>query len=208
MLERSPERSEARTEKKFPLATRWAHVFLASAIIIQLLTSLVMEGPHRGRPGDVIFTVHEVSGIGALFFAFAFWCAVVARRRATPVALLFPWFSANRIRDVIRDGMDQLAQIVRLQLPNYEEESPLASAVHGLGLVLMSVMAITGTIWFVNETWVHSTATLLRIDMWMHHLLANLVWAYLIGHALLALVHHVAGQSSLATMWSLKPSRK
>ena len=83
---------------------------------------------------------------------------------------------------------------------------PLASAVHGLGLLLMTVMAVTGTVWFVNETWIYSQSTYMRLDIIAHHLFANLVWAYLIGHALLALVHHYSGQASLKIMWSVKPS--
>ena len=77
---------------------------------------------------------------------------------------------------------------------------------HGLGLLLMSVMAVTGTVWFVNDLWIHASNTFTRLDIVSHHLLANLVWAYLIGHAPLALVHHFSGQASLKTMWSVRPS--
>ena len=205
MLERSSGYHMA-AGTRHSLPTRWAHVALASTIILQLLTSVVMEGPHRGRPGDLLFTVHEIFGLLALVFAFAFWCVVAVRRRGTPIAMLFPWFSPRRIRDVWRDGLDHLGQVLRLRLPHYEEESPLASAVHGLGLLLMSVMAVTGTVWFVNELWLHATNTFTRIDIVSHHLFANLVWAYLIGHALLALVHHFSGQANLKTMWSVRPS--
>lgn len=206
MLERSSDyRIQAETAKH-SLATRLSHIALASTIILQLLTSVVMHGPHRGRPADAIFTVHEISGLFALVFAFAFWCVVAARRRGTPVAMLFPWFSPRRIGDVWRDGLDHLGQVLRMRVPHYEEESPLASAVHGLGLLLMSVMAVTGTIWFVNDLWVRADNTLTHLNIVAHHLFANLVWAYLIGHALLALVHHFSGQASLRNMWSVRPS--
>ena len=206
MLERSSAYRAAGETARHSLLTRWSHVALASTIIIQLLTSLVMNGPHRGRPGDVLFTVHEIFGILALVLAFAFWCVVALRRRGTPVAMLFPWFSPRRVRDVWRDGMDHIGQVLRLRLPAFEEESPLASAVHGLGLLLMSVMAVTGTVWFVNDLWIHASNTFTRVDIVSHHLFANLVWAYLIGHAGLAVVHHLAGQASLGTMWSVKPA--
>ena len=42
------------------------------------------------------------------------------------------------------------------------------------------------------------------ILMFVHHTLANLVRAYLIGHAGLAVLHHFAGHSSLAVMWSVR----
>lgn len=206
MLDRSPESRPVST--RHAIATRYAHFGLAICVIVQLLTSLVMEGPHRGRPGDAIFTVHEVSGLSALVCAFAFWCIVALRRRGTSVALLFPWLSARRIADVWRDGWAQVAAVLRARLPRYEEEAPLASAVHGLGLLLISTMAVTGAIWFFANLAALPPSTPLRLDMAVHHLLANLVWAYLIGHALLGLVHHVAGESSLATMWSLKRAER
>ncbi len=206
MLERSSEYRASARNTKHTMLTRWSHVALASAIIIQLLTSLVMRGPHRGNPGDALFTVHEVVGVCALVLAFAFWCVIAVRRRGTPVAMLFPWFSPRRIADVWRDGLDHLGQILKLRPPRYEEDSPLASAVHGLGLLLMSVMAVTGTVWFVNDIWIHASNIFTRLDIISHHLFANLVWAYLIGHALLALLHHFTGEASLATMWSVKPS--
>lgn len=191
---------------RYGLATRLCHIGLALAVILQLATSQFMEGPHPGRPQNLAFTIHEISGLTALFCAFCFWLVLARRRRDTPAALLFPWFSMRRIADVFRDLGRQLATLLRLRLPRYEDESPLASAVHGLGLLLMSAMAVTGSVWFAAHLANLPRNPLLRFDMTIHHLFANLVWAYLIGHALLALVHHVAGQSSLARMWSVRPS--
>lgn len=202
MLERSSTYNAADT--RHAIATRFAHFGLAICVVMQLLTSLVMEGPHRGRPGDAFFTVHEVFGIGALACAFAFWCVVALRRRGTPVVLMFPWLSPHRIAAVWKDGVGQIGAVLRGRVPAYEEDSPLASAVHGLGLLLMSVMAVTGAIWLANNLFGMIPNTILRPDMTVHHLFANLVWAYLIGHAFLGLVHHVAGHASLAKMWSLK----
>lgn len=206
MLERSLVR-RAVGASRHVLPTRLAHLGLAFAVVVQLATSQFMEGPHRDRPGDLLFTVHEISGLTALGFAFFFWLVLAARRRGTPAALLFPWFSLRRVGAVFRDAFRQLGAVLRLRLPIYEEESPLASAVHGLGLLLMSAMALTGTVWFIAHLTAVPRNGFLRFDMAVHHLFANLVWAYLIGHGLLALVHHVAGDADLGRMWSLS-SRK
>lgn len=187
-----------------PLTTRWAHLGLAVAVVVQLLTSLGMEGPRRGEAGNGLFTVHEISGLAALVFAFCFWLAVAFRRRGTPVGLLFPWWSIHRVEAVWDDVKRHIAQLVRFRLPDYDEESPLASAVHGLGLLLMSAMALTGAVWFASSLLSLPDKSFVRLDMTIHSLLANLVWAYLIGHALLALLHHVTGNASLARMWSLR----
>ena len=43
---------------------------------------------------------------------------------------------------------------------------------------------------------------LVGVVMFIHLTLANLAWAYLIGHAGLALIQHYLGNISLSTIWS------
>jgi cytochrome b561 len=38
----------------------------------------------------------------------------------------------------------------------------------------------------------------------MHGALANVMWAYLIGHAAMALLHQLLGEGILRKMWTLK----
>lgn len=191
-------------EDRHPLLTRLSHMGLAISIIIQLLTSLIMRGPRHGRTPDAFFALHEIVGFVALGFAFLFWCNVMLRHRGTPLSLLFPWFSMRRIGAVWSDGLRHVGEIIRYRLPDYDGVSPLASAVHGLGLLLMTVMAVSGTIWFIGQLLGLPEGMALRLDIIIHHLFANLVWVYLIGHGLLALVHHVANQADIRRMWSLK----
>mgnify|MGYP003649509327 CR=1 FL=1 len=43
-------------------------------------------------------------------------------------------------------------------------------------------------------------------DLLLHVTFANLVWAYLIGHAGLAILHHFTSKASLSEMWSFRAS--
>ena len=79
---------------------------------------------------------------------------------------------------------------------------PLASAVHGAGLILMSTMAASGLFWWQGPTSLTETAIKL------HVLCGNLVWAYLIGHALMGLFNHVRKDTSLGQMWSFGSSKE
>lgn len=174
------------------------------AVITQLLTSLQMAAPSPDEKGNWYFTVHEYSGLAAFAFVFGFWLAVCLRRKGIRIGLLFPWFSGARIQALWNDICAHAVSLFRLHLPSYEEDAPLAAAVHGLGLLLMTTMATTGTIYYAFNTGNPDAGGLIGIIMLVHTTLANFVWAYLIGHASVAVIYHFAGQMRLGKMWSAR----
>jgi len=185
-------------------ATRFVHAGLAGSILVQLGTSLVMQGPRHGQAGDALFQLHQYAGFAALGFALAFWLVAILRHRGTDLAVLVPWFSPRRIRAVLADLFDHLRAALAWQLPAVEESGPLASAVHGLGLILVTVVAASGAVYGV-EVWTGLIGPEPRgvPAMTVHLLFANLTWVYLIGHASLAMLHHLAQSVPLTRMWSL-----
>ena len=189
---------------KHGFPTRFAHIGLALAILTQLGTSLVMHGPGQDHSGNVAFEVHETSGLVALGFAFLFWIVLVARRAGTAPGALFPWTSKQRRAALWEDSRAHLTALTKLRLPDFSAVSPFASAVHGLGLLLMSAMALSGAIYFLFNTGGADAGAAVRAAMGVHLLLANLVWAYLLGHAGLALLHHFTHRMDLREMWSLR----
>lgn len=184
--------------------TRLAHMGLALAVISQLLTSLVFVAPSPGQSGNVYFEIHEYGGLTAMAFVILFWLALTVRRVGTAAGLLFPWFSPRKLRALWEDTMTHLRALIRFRLPPYEEHGPLASAVHGLGLLLITAMALTGTLYYLVNAGNPDAGGFVGVLMFIHLGLANLVWAYLIGHATLAVVHHFSDNLSLAEMWSLR----
>jgi hypothetical protein len=185
--------------------TRLVHAGLALTIIAQLLTSLLMSGPEAGQPPGTLLVLHSYSGLAALGLAFVFWLVVVFRRTGTEFGRLMPWFSRQRRNALMADIRHQLHTIRQLKLPAYDETAALPSAVHGLGLLLMLVMAVLGAIWyFAGFAGVQNTA-IIHLVIESHAFLANFVWAYLIAHAALALLHHYLDELSLGTMWTLAP---
>ena len=192
-------------EDHHALSTRIVHAGLAAAICVQLLSSLVMHGPTETTPGDMIFQVHRYSGFVALAFALLFWITLTVRRRGTSPAALFPWFSRPRMRELLADASRHLKSAIAWRFPSYEEDGPLASAVHGLGLLLMTAMAVSGGI-YAAQVWAgfQSPEPDGNLAMTVHFALANLVWAYLIAHAGMAALHHFACSASLSRMWRLR----
>lgn len=194
----------AETRSRHTRVTRLIHMGLAITIILQLATSLVMSGPGETRPGDALFQLHRLSGFGAAFFALMFWLVILLRQRGTTIGALFPWLSGPRLRALREDVIVHVRSAMRFRLPEYEPGSPLASAVHGLGLMLMSAMAGSGLIYAI-QVWAGKSAE--PDGMWVmqiHFALANLVWVYLTAHAGLGLIHHHMRTMRLSEMWSFR----
>jgi len=80
----------------------------------------------------------------------------------------------------------------------HADESPLASAMHGLGLLTVLAMAGTGAVMALGG--VHDGPVLE-----IHRLLASLMWVYLIAHASAALLHQVQGHHVLQRMFGPRP---
>jgi cytochrome b561 len=184
--------------KRHGWTTRFLHTGVALAIIWQLGVSLAMQGPRGTTQGDTLFTTHSYVGLAALGLILLFWLNLMLRHVGTESGALFPWFSSARRGALWDDTKAHLGALLRLRLPHYVEGSALASAVHGLGLVLMTLMAGSGAAWWALEP-AAPADTLEEV----HKTFANLAWVYLIAHASLAVLHHLRGEASLSEMWSL-----
>lgn len=188
---------------KHSRATRMAHMGLALAVVVQLVTSLVMQPPAPDSAGNWYFEVHEYSGLAAFCFVFGFWAVLGIRRKGTAPGALFPWFSGARRIALRKDTRAHIAAMMSRRLPPYDDRAALPSAVHGLGLLLMTAMAVSGATYYFINTGDPDAGGAVGAIMFAHKSLANIVWAYLIGHAGLALVHHYAQHMSLREIWSV-----
>lgn len=189
-------------------ATRLLHAALGASIVAQLGSSLLMIAPLRGHAQNVLFEVHEYSGLAALALAAAFWVTVAVRRCGTPVRRLLPWFDAASRTAIVDDAKGHVAALRERRVPPFVPAAPLASAVHGLGLLLVTAMAATGLLFYVSMWLGRMDAGWATLDLEVHKALATLVWAYLIGHAGMALSYRWLGRLRLADMWSLRADRR
>lgn len=190
-------------EVRHSLGTRALHMGVALAVVWQLGVSLLMRGPSPNRPGDSLFLTHQWVGIATLTILVLFWLNLALRRFGSQAGDLFPWFSRPRRRALVQDAALHGRALIRLRLPPSSAGSPLASAVHGLGLLLMTLMAGTGFVW-----WLAGPSGIGGTAREVHKIFANLAWVYLVAHAGLAIVHHLRREASLSEMWSLRAGKQ
>ncbi len=184
--------------------TRALHALLALAVTHQLLVSLVMEEPEEGEAEGLLFELHETVGLVTLGILLAFWLWTLVRRDETPPGALFPWLSSARLRELAADTGRHLAALARLRLPEYRPAAPLAAAVHGLGLLAVTGSALSGFAWWLGEEGLLAHG-LAEAAEEVHELFGSLVWAYLVGHAGMAVLHRLAGHDEIGAMFRLGP---
>ncbi len=194
-------------QNKHGWLTRLFHATLAIAIVTQLTTSQFMTRPKAGAEGDWIFEIHEYSGICAFVLASALFLRIAIRPRGTAFGQLFPWFSAARLKALVADLKIHWTAAKKFRLAKFDAGAALPSAVHGLGVMLMLAMATTGVIYWLAGKFGATQSSFVGLAMDIHETLSNAVWAYLIGHAGFALIHHFKGEASLLEMWSLRRNR-
>ena len=173
--------------------TRTLHLSLLIAVIHQLVGSLIMEVPRPGQSGGLLFDLHEWGGLTSLGLVLLFWVWTWVRRREAPLPALLPWFSSIRRALVWADFKLHVRSLAKLRLPE-EGDGALAPAVHGLGLLTVTAMAVTGTASLIGPG-------LAEQLIGVHKVIANFMWAYLIAHASIAIIHQLGGRDVMRQMF-------
>lgn len=186
-------------------STRFVHAGLAISVMVQLGTSLIMEGPNGNSAGDIFFQIHKWTGLSAMTFALLFWATLGLRKQGTEIGALFPCFSGTRRQAFVEDLLLHIKTGLRFRLPPFDEDSALAAGIHGLGLLLMTALAASGTAYLLL-VWngIYPADPDDVPVMVIHFTLGNVGWVYLIGHAALGVLHHLRGVASLGRMWSFR----
>jgi cytochrome b561 len=173
------------------------HLVLLLAVLHQLVSSKVIDRPLPGEAPSTLFLLHEYVGLASLVIVCAFWLWALVRHGETSFAKLFPWLSPRSIAAIFEDCVDHIHALLRRQV-FHEGSGALASAAHGLGLLIVTAMAATGTVVFFSGGMVFHYA------MSLHRVIANLMWAYLIGHGGIAALHHLMGSDILRRMFWIR----
>ncbi len=175
--------------------TRVLHALILVCVLFQLLGSNFLSRPLPGEVPEISMVLHQYVGMGSLAVVAAFWAWTLVRNGETSAVRLVPWLSMTGIKSVWDDTVTQIGRLTRGTMPD-DTDSAMISAVHGLGLLTLTAMAITGTAYFFLGT----TPTG-RLVLSLHKLTANLMWGYLIAHAGLAVLHQLLGNDMVSRMF-------
>jgi cytochrome b561 len=192
---------------KYDRTTRRLHSMIALGVCIQLCTSSFMEVPSPGKsiiePGYHFFLVHRWSGICVVVPVILHWLWGLGGHVMGGWGHLFPWFSGPRFRALISDIQD-LPKWFRGNLPSQKEETiPLAGAIHGLGLLAVSAMAVSGTTIFFGMGAHGTMSPLVAMVRKGHTVMGGILWVYFVGHAGISVLHQLRGDRLITDMFNL-----
>jgi len=185
--------------------TRWLHAGLALGITLQLALSLVMESPEPDEPAitgiaAATFEVHENVGMVVLAILVLHWLWQLSGHTLHGLGHLFPWFSASGRAAVVADAKHLVASRMR----DNPEVSPLAGAVHGLGILVATAMAASGAVLYFGMADNGSMSKPVNVIEEFHGLMANFMWAYLVGHVAMGALHRKLGHADGSEIFRLK----
>ena len=167
--------------------TRLLHWGLAVMISFQLFSGLFVA-----TPGTLVyFYIHEWGGLATAVVIALNWLWSYANY---DLALLFPWDGAGRA-----DVVAELQGLRHGRLPRAGRVRGLSSFVHGLGLLAVTGMAVTGTLIYLVipgglGAFAHSRHYMAFTDLVrLHKVIAALVWVYWTGHVGFAVLHQIRG---------------
>jgi cytochrome b561 len=190
---------------RYDFITRLLHTGIALGISAQLGLSLLMEAPDdkdeklvTGLPLQ-LFQAHEYIGMMLLALIVLHWLWSLSGHVADGIGHLFPWFSKARMCKVTTEAREAL----KFRLSDPEISNALAGAVHGLGLLAATGMAVTGSVIFFNLTVETGHMTPLgEVFHDIHGAIAPLIWVYLVSHIAIAAVHKRMGHNNVKEMFS------
>ena len=184
--------------------TRALHLAVLLTVVEQLLTSQIMERPLPGETPDWPFALHQQVGLVGLGVLSLFWLWTLMRdQRETPLQRLFPWFSREALGQVFGEVRAIARSLARGEAPPLHLDA-LASAVHGLGLLLATFLAMIGAAWFALFT----GTSYGRMALKAHALAGKVMWVYLIAHALAAVAHEALGDRVFSRMFWVRRRRR
>jgi cytochrome b561 len=168
------------------------HALVAAAVLHQLATSLFFD-PRQYSFGITLRWTHDRVGLLAMVLLSLFWLWVLVRGDQPRLAGLFPWLSPRRLKRVAADCRDLVRGLPRLRRNAEQHHPDLAAAVQGMGLLLASILALSGAyiFFFGMPTLVPPIG--IRRALTVHLAVADLMWIFIIGHGTMAVLQFAGG---------------
>lgn len=165
--------------KNWDKATSFLHFGLAVTVTLQLLFARLMHFhvPHA-------FLYHQIDGFLIFFIVLIHFIWSYTHKGFMH---LFPW-NTQGLKAISQD----LRGLLTMHLPKGGPRPGLPGLIHGLGLLAVAGMAISGLIIFI----ILQTNLNPHPIKHIHSFIATFVWIYWFGHIAMALLHRITDQEN------------
>jgi len=185
--------------KNWSLPTKFLHLGLVATVSAQLFISLVMDEPDEieSALGSALFEAHEIIGLTALAIVLMHWIWAAFNQADGGLKHLFPW--GRQGRQQVKNDVNDLLEF---KLPEGGARGGLPGLIHGLGLLAVTGIALTGGMLFLLYPEVGEPGVLVEGFEELHEGFATLVWTYWFAHGGIAILHHLAGHDYVKKMFT------
>lgn len=151
------------------------------------MLSLMMEAPRPGVPiggvGDFFFQFHRIGGLAVLILLIAHWLWQLSGRASNGMRSLYPWLLPRR--QSAHFSAHHPISIGRKRLRF------LAGTLQGLGLLVATVMAVTGLMMFFGMAGDGSMSAALTTVREVHAIAGIFLWIYFGLHLPISFLMHI-----------------
>jgi len=184
---------------RFSTSTRLLHFFLIVTVVYLLFSSKFMMAPEPGKMigfKTILFTLHMVF-FGWVAFLISTAYAMILYQDKDRWARMVPWFSSSHSAAFFKSARKEISGLFLGRLPPPEGKGALASAAHGLGILLLIAQGSAGAYLMlgVRSDGTMRPDTLLALDV--HVFFGKLIWIFLIGHFCMFIYHLIFGHRKI-----------
>jgi len=211
---------------KYSASIRWIHLILALFITVQLSIGEIMDVPGEDdHPAQLtgqmlitpayahenhvsaaqaeeegLFEVHEIIGLSLIVVLLLRWFLAGTSTQGGSWRVLFPWLSKSGREDLIQDIKTEPKMWLQGELPVPSDKDAIAKTVHGLMILTVTGMVLTGLALYFGWNEHGKQTELIEMIGGVHGVLAGLMWALVGGHVFMALLHQKLGHRLLQKM--------
>ncbi|OCB03734.1 hypothetical protein BBC27_06520 [Acidithiobacillus ferrivorans] len=178
--------------------TKLLHIGLSTTLTFEMFEGFLVPDPNT----RLYFIIHEWGGLLAAAILIVEWLWIYADRQSK---ILFPW-NSNGISAIKTDIM----ALFKGKLPQAGRTVGLPGFWHGIGILSMTGLAITGVLIFLvipggrgassSSAGAAAFTTLSEV----HREISYVAWVYLIGHVSAAILHQVRGDPVFRAIFWLR----
>lgn len=183
---------------------RFSHAVLGVAVIHQLIGSEWMAKPWKMAEASALqatlFELHEWAGLTATVMLVVLLVSLFRRAQGGFFSRYCPWLAAAGRSGLWSEAKQALGGLKKLTPPTSQQTEHLATAVQGLGLLILLFFTVTGTaMWLLED----NLDLMHRIGS-IHELGALPLKLYLLGHAGMAVIHEWRGEGLMRKMFTVR----
>ena len=191
---------------KFSRATRILHLLIIIVVSLQLLSQSFMFVPSPDKLPQTqleawLFVVHLCVGIMGLCFVAVRLMSVMDDE--VDSKRLYPFFHQEALSQFIGE-LKAIPNWFKQGPPARDQDSLIASSVHGLGLLLILGLGTTGILFYIGLEPNGAMDALTKFFRETHEFFALLLWIYILGHVGMYIHHRMQGHKQVSDIFSFK----